>query len=371
MRRLLAFRRGHPVLTRGALCVLFTALALFVSYYLSSFTNFNLTTALAFAIALVGLSFLTGISGQVSLGNGAFMGVGAYTVTIWANHHPTTPVVGSLALATAAGAVVGLLVGLPATRLRGPYLAGMTIGVALAFGSVIDIFSSWTGGDTQLSVPNPIGPPGWVVSLFSSSTPSLRPTNMWIADIAIVTTGVTFFFMANLFQSRTGRAMRLVRENDVAAELVGVRLPLARVVAFVVSAACAGLGGGLLALSQGSVSPNSYALALSITLLALIVIGGMGTLSGALIGGVIYAFEANWINWIEGPTGISTTSNLGSNLNGIIFGGALILVMLLAPFGVVGTARLVAARLRRGRHGSSRTGAPVAPAAESTGATSR
>jgi branched-chain amino acid transport system permease protein len=342
VRAFVRYRRRHPVVVRLVATLVATAVALVGTYYLSSTTNFNLTQALSIAIVLLGLSFLTGASGQVSLGNGAFMGVGAYAVVIWADHHPTTPIVAVLAVGTVAGAVVGLLVGLPATRLRGPYLAGLTIAVALAFLPVIDIFSSWTGGDTSLSVPNPIGPPGWLVSLFSSSTPSLRPTNMWLADVAIVVTAVAWLLMANLFDSRVGRAMRLVREHEVAAELAGVSLPRARVVAFVVSAAYAGLGGGLFALSTSSVVPGNFdSLALSITLLALIVIGGVGTLWGALVGGLIYAFQGNWVNWIEGPTGVSSTSNLGSNLKGIIYGGIVILVMLLAPLGIVGTLKRV------------------------------
>lgn len=346
MSAVIAFRRAHPVLTRGVLTVFWVAIALFATYFLGSLTNFNLAIGAAFAITILGLSFLTGASGQVSLGNGAFMGVGAYTVAIWANHHPSGPfsVVEELALATLAGAFVGLLVGLPGTRLRGPYLAGMTIAFAVAFPFFLSIFSSWTGGDAPLNLPTLLSPPGWMVSLFSKSTSSLVPTNMWLADITIVATGISFFFMANLFHSRTGRAMRLVRENEVAAELAGVSLPRARVIAFVVSAAYAGLAGGLWTLILGSAQSSQFTLALSITILALLVIGGIGTLTGALIGGLIYAYSQIWINWIVAQTNLNPIGNLATNLKGIIFGVALIVVMMLAPLGIAGSIRFVILR---------------------------
>ena len=132
-------------------------------------------------------------------------------------------------------------------------------------------------------------PPHWLVHFFSAQTSTLTVSSMWLADITIVATGIAFFFMANLFASRLGRSMRLVRDNEVAAELVGVSLPRARVIAFVVSSAYAALGGGLWTLINNSVSPPTFSLALSITILSLVVIGGIGTLQGAIIGGVIYA----------------------------------------------------------------------------------
>jgi branched-chain amino acid transport system permease protein len=339
-------RRARPVLTRFACTVLLTAAALFATYFLDPLTNYNLAIGASMAIAVLGLSFLTGVSGQISLGNGAFMGIGAYAVAIWANHHMTTPIVGSLALATLVGAAVGLLIGLPATRLRGPYLAGMTIALALAFQPLVATFGSWTNGDTPIQI-NLLTPPGWLASFLNASPSDLRPTNMWVADISIVVTGIAFFFMANLFRSRTGRAMRLVRENEVAAELAGISLPRARVAAFMVSAAYAGLGGGLYTLVNGNAQSSIFNLALSITILSLLVIGGIGTLSGALLGGLIFAYSQNWIDWLEAKTGVSATSNFGGNLKGIIFGVALIMIMLLAPLGIAGTIRFVILRAAR------------------------
>ena len=339
-------REAHPVLARAVLTVVVLDASLFATYFFSSITNFNLAIGAAMSIVLLGLSFLTGASGQISLGNSAFMGVGALAVAIWANHHASTPIVVTLLIAVVSGALVGLLLGLPATRLRGPYLAGMTLAFAVAFTAIVNSFSSWTGGDAGLQLPTAVTPPNWLSSLFNAQTSLLTVNTMWLADITIVVTGVAFFFMANLFASRTGRAMRLIRDNDVAAELVGVSLPRTRVIAFMVSSAYAALGGALWTLINNSVSPPTYSLALSITILSLVVIGGIGTIPGALIGGLIYAYSTNVISWFTVHTGINPQGNLASQLPGIIFGGLLILTMLFAPMGIVGAVRRLWAKRR-------------------------
>ena len=343
-----AVRRDHPVVTRALISVVVVDLAVVLTFRVSATSNSNVAIGAAMAIVLLGLSFLTGSSGQISLGNGAFMGVGAFTVGIWADHHATTPLVVVLVLATVAGALVGLVLGLPATRLRGPYLAGMTLAFAVAFGAILNVFSSWTGGDSGLQLPSAVVAPHWLASYFGPGASTLTTSSAWLADISIVVTGVALFLMANLFASRTGRAMRLVRDNDVAAELVGVSLPRARVVAFTVSAAYAALGGALWTLVNNAVSPSTYGFVLSITILSLVVIGGIGTIPGALIGGLIYAYSSSVISWITNQTGLNPQGNVASQLNGIIFGVLLIVTMLFAPMGISG-AVLHAWRKRRAR----------------------
>ena len=333
------FRHNHPVAARAAISVLAVDVSLVLTAFFSATVDDNLAIGAAMSIVLLGLSFLTGSSGQISLGNGAFMGVGAFTVAVWANHHPTTPIAVVLVLAVVAGAVVGLLLGLPATRLRGPYLAGMTLAFAVAFGAVLNLFGTWTGGDSGLQLPAAVNAPAWVLHFFKPGTSSLTTNSVWLVDITIVTAGIALFFMANLFASRTGRAMRLVRDNDVAAELVGISLPRARVIAFIVSAAYAALGGGLWTLINNAVTPSTYGFALSVTILSLVVIGGIGTIPGALIGGLIYAFAANVIAWFTAHTGLNPQGNVASQLNGIIFGGLLVLTILFAPTGIAGFVR--------------------------------
>ena len=345
------FKVNHPVVTRTALTLLGLDVAIVITFFLPSSANFNLATGAAMSIVLLGLSFLTGASGQISLGNGAFMGVGAFVMAIWANHHATTPIIVSLLIAVVCGALVGLLLGLPATRLRGPYLAGMTLAFAVAFIFILSSFSSWTGGDSGLQLPTAAVAPRWLDGLFRAGTSPLTTTTLYLTDLAIVVAGVAFFFMANLFASRTGRAMRLIRDNDVAAELVGISLPRTRVIAFIVSSAYAALGGALFTLINNAASPSTYSFALSVTILSLIVIGGIGTISGAVIGGIIYAFSTNVISWITSQTGLNPQGNFASQLNGIIFGGLLILTMLFAPFGIAGAVRMQWHRLRARHRG--------------------
>ncbi|HEV2427125.1 MAG TPA: branched-chain amino acid ABC transporter permease [Acidimicrobiales bacterium] len=340
-------RARRPVLVRFAGTVASVGALLLATAVLSTTTDYNLAIAAAVAVVLVGLSLLTGVSGQISRGNGAFMGVGAYAMAIWANHHSTTPIVVSLLISCACGAVVGLLLGLPATRLRGPYLAGMTLAFAVAFGAILIQFASWTGGDSGLQLPHSVNPPRWVLDLFGAGTSPLRTSTIWLADLAVVVAGVAFFFMANLFASRVGRAMRLVRDHDVAAELVGVSLSRTRVLAFVVSATYAALGGALLTIINNAVSEPTYGFVLSITILAVVVIGGIGTVGAAVIGALIYAYSTTVINWFVNQTGLNPQGNLASQLNGIIFGGLLILTMIFAPMGVVGGLRALARRARK------------------------
>jgi len=126
-------------------------------------------------------------------------------------------------------------------------------------------------------------------------------------------------------------------------------IPRARVIAFIVSSAYAALGGALWTLINNSVSPPTYSFALSITILSLLVIGGIGTIPGAIIGGIIYAYSASVISWITSQTGLNPQGNFASQLNGIIFGGLLILTMLFAPMGIAGAVR----RLWMQRHARS------------------
>ncbi len=164
--------------------------ALFITFFLSSSTNFNLATGAAMSIVLLGLSFLTGASGQISLGNGAFMGVGAFVMAIWANHHATTPIVVTLLIAVACGALVGLLLGLPATRLRGPYLAGMTLAFAVAFIFILSPRSAPGRAATRdCSCPRQ---PSRRVGSTGSSTPArhrFTTTTLYLTDVAIVVAG--------------------------------------------------------------------------------------------------------------------------------------------------------------------------------------
>jgi branched-chain amino acid transport system permease protein len=339
-----------PSTTRRALLSL-VALCLLggLTFVIPPITNSTLAKGATMAIAILGLNFLTGWSGQVSIGNSGFMAVGAYGTAVVLQHHTTLPIVVTMLLSALLGALAGVIVGLPATKLRGPYLAGMTLAFGASIAPLIQNLGSLTGGPAGMQLSSiPTAPP-WLVAIRSSTTTLITLNAQWLALLSIFVTIVAMFVMANLQASRIGRAMRLVRDNDVAAELVGLNLPRTRVTAFVVSAAYAGLAGSLMAYTQGSVSPQNFLVSLSITMLSLMVLGGMGTLSGAVIGGVIYAYSDNSITWLTTTIGVDPISNFGSNLKNVIFGSLLIITMLVAPQGITGIARQLLARLRASR----------------------
>lgn len=341
-----ALATRFPTSTRLIVTVALGALAIAITFVLTPLDDSKLAGGAAMSIVILGLSWLIGWSGQVSLGNAGFMAIGAYATAIWANHHTSSPIIWSLVLSTVLGGLSGLILALPATRLRGPYLAGMTLAFSFAVAPLAINSRSLTGGSGGLFISF-LNSPSWFIGLFSGPDALIKANAQWPADVAIVVATVAFFFMANLFRSRTGRALRLVRDNEVAAELAGVNLQRTRTLAFVISAAYAGLGGSVMTLLSGSVTPQTYGLTLSILLLTLMVLGGIGTLSGAVIGGLIYSYSDNIVSLVNKVTGVNPTSTFGANLKGIVFGVLLILTMMLAPRGLVGLGSFLRRFVRR------------------------
>lgn len=342
--------RRYPT-TRRLIVTLFGVVAtIALTFTLSGATNFNLALASTYAIVILGLSFLTGHSGQISLGNSAFMAVGGYVTAVTLEYHPHTRLIPILMFSVVASALAGLVMGLPATRLRGPYLAGMTLAFAVAIPQIPQSLGTWAGGSAGVSLSvQPIAP-AWFHRLVSG--PNVLPIavqNQWQAILAISIAGVAFFLMANLFASKTGRSMRLVRDNDVAAELAGLNLPRTRTLAFVISAAFSGLGGSLYVLLTGTAAPNSQAFSFtfSITLLTLMVLGGIGTLQGAIYGGLLGVYSTNITNWISNRVGVNPYSNFGLNFQNILFGALLIVTMLVAPAGLAGIPRVLRGLMKK------------------------
>ena len=346
MNPIATFKAQTPTAFRASSTLAGTLIALVAaSWVLSPSTDNYLVLAAGATIAIMGLSILTGGSGQVSIGNAGFMAIGAFTTAIIGTHNAHFFIVGSLLAGTAAGAVSGVIIGLPATRLRGPYLAGMTLAFAFVMQPFIQSFGSLTGGSGGLYL-NELTTPHWFASLVGDSDNLIAANARYQSALAVLVAGIALFFASNVMSSRLGRAMRLVRDDEVAAELVGVNLAKTRVLAFVISDAFAGLAGSLLTLIAASASPSTYGLALSIELLSLLVLGGMGSISGAIIAGLLSAYSGQLVGKINSLFGVDPYSNVGANTKGIIFGVILIVMMLAAPTGLVGLAKKVTARLR-------------------------
>lgn len=344
MRRFLLRDRASG---RAVWAVSLLAVAIAITIALPPITNLMLVSATVMAVSIAGLSVLTGWSGQISLGHGGFMAVGAFVAGIVSRDAPGAPVLVVLLLATVAGAVAGFIVGLPSTRLRGPYLAGMTLAFAFAVPPLIQAGGELTGGSGGLPLDRPTAP-GWFMSLLGTNDPTSAGAH-WLAVTSLVILALVLWLLSNLFASRFGRSMRLVRENDVAAELVGLSLPRIRVQAFVISSAIAGLAGGMFALTKGGISAQDFTPVLSFTLLALMVLGGIGTLLGAVIGGLLSAYSDDMIAWLTSHFGIDPGSNFSANLKTMLFAALLIVTMMVAPRGVAGQVSSLRTKLTRRR----------------------
>ncbi|MFV2100982.1 branched-chain amino acid ABC transporter permease [Micromonospora sp. LOL_024] len=339
-------RRTVPTLLRHLALAAGAALALLVvSYQLDSFRNFQLATVAAYLCATAGLTVLTGLCGQLSLGHGALMATGAYTLALVQNAFAERDVTAgwslilSLAVAVLATVVVGAVVGVAAARLRGPYLAGLTLAVAVVVPALTVTFDGVFNGEQGLSVPMAPAP---------EALGPYFPYERWQLWTAAGATLLCLVLLANLVRSRYGRAFRAVRDDEVAARLAGIHVARTQVIAFVVSAASAGLGGALLAVLAQSVSPGAFGLTLSLFLLMAVVIGGLGRLAGAVWGAFLLVALPDLTHSLTELFTLSPAAaqRLEGNLPLAIFGVTLIVVMIAAPGGVQGLLSRLTGTLR-------------------------
>lgn len=311
----LAKHGGHRLWYGLLLAALVLAPVMVDKYWLS-----QLTFMLIFGITALGLMLLAGYTGLFSLGHAAFMGVGAYTEGILAAKGWPFPVSISLAILVSAG--FGALVGIPALRLKGLYLAIAT----LAFGFVVEeIFVRWesvTGGSLGLMVP-PIRFGDWAVT-------DSRAFYLLCLALAVLTTVVVL----NLLRSPTGRAFIAIRDSEVSAQSMGIKLSAYKTRSFMVSAALAGLGGGLYAHHIRYVSPDQFGLHQSIELLMMVVLGGLGSVHGAFLGAGLMIALPQLIS--IGKDYLPALVGQAPGLQSLVFGMTLVLFVLFEPTGIYG-----------------------------------
>jgi branched-chain amino acid transport system permease protein len=339
--------RASTLLRSLVLVAVVGLLLLLLSNAFSAYRDLQLANGAYYFCVLAGLTVLAGASGQISLGHGAFMAVGAYTVAKLANAGwALTP---ELAAAAAVTLIVGIPVGVAASRLRGPYLAGATLAFAVGLPALADKFPAAFGGENGLAINPPIPP--------ASLGPTF-PLERWQAWIACAGALVVLFVLYNVTHSGIGRSLRAVRDDEIAASLAGLRVGRSQTLAFALSAAAAGLGGGLLAVVSGTVAPGAFPLQLSLTLLAGVVIGGLGSLVGAAWGAALLVLLPNWTNDVANS--FSLSSNVSHNLPIAVYGLVLIGAMLVWPSGIQGGVRAIvraarpAVAERLGRGGAGR-----------------
>jgi branched-chain amino acid transport system permease protein len=227
-------------------------------------------------------------------------------------------------------------VGAGASRLRGPYLAGATLAFAVGLPALADKFPSTFGGENGLTI-NPPTPPSWLGANFS-----LEHWDAWIACGGAL---VVLFALYNLIHSSIGRSLRAVRDDEIAASLCGLHVGRMQTLAFAISAACAGLGGGLLAAVLQLAAPGAFQLQLSLYLLAGVVIGGLGSLAGAIWGAALLILLPGWSDDLS--RAFSLSQNVSNNMPLAIYGVVLIAAMLVWPTGIQGGVRAAGDRLLR------------------------
>ena len=327
----------QSTLARSLALVLATGIVLLLlSEGISDYRNTQLAAGAYFFAVLAGLTVLAGLSGQISLGHGALMAVGAYTVALLVGNEQWA-LVPALIAAVMATLLVGIPLGAAASRLRGPYLAGATLAFAVGLPALADKFSGTFGGENGLTI-NPPTPPSWLGSSFS--------LERWEAWICCGGGLIVLFVAYNLIRSGIGRSLRAIRDDEIAASLCGLRVGRTQTFAFVLSAACAGLGGGLLTVVNQLAQPGAFPLQLSLSLLTGVVLGGLGSLAGAVWGAALLVFLPNWTNDLAGSFSLST--DVSHNLPLAIYGLVLIGAMLLWPGGIQDGIRALTRRLPAG-----------------------
>jgi branched-chain amino acid transport system permease protein len=290
-----------------------------VPIFASGFQTLEFAYALIFATAILGLNILTGFSGQISLGHGAFMAIGAFTTAVGV-HTLRMPYLSTIPMAAVLCAALGAIIGRACGRLEGIYLGLATFALGVATPDILKKQTDLTGGVKGLSLPPVVSP----ISILSD--------DQFFYCLCLVIAGIAFWLAANVLGDRTGRAWRAVRDGELAAAAFGVNVGYYKALAFALSAALAGVAGSLYGLATGFVSTDAFPVQLSITLLVGAVVGGIGTIGGALIGGLFMEFLPIYSQQLLLPV----NKDLANAAPGAVQGLLLLVVLGLARGGVAG-----------------------------------
>jgi branched-chain amino acid transport system permease protein len=291
----------------------------------SDYRLFLVSTMIIAAIAVLGLNLLTGFNGQISLGHGAFYAVGAYTAAVLMDHL-NMPYWLTLPCAAIVCFIVGYLFGLPALKLEGHYLALATFALALAVPQILKYkwLEGLTGGVQGIVLSKPEVPFGLPLT-----------EDQWLYYYCLVVMVLLYWAAANILNSRSGRAMMAIRDQYMAADTMGIDTALYKTVTFGISAAYTGIAGALSASAIAFVAPDSFNFFLSIKFLIGLVVGGIGSLAGSVVGGIFYVLVDNSAQALS--TFAKNDLGLQFDLSAYtVFGILLIVLMYLMPMGIVG-----------------------------------
>ena len=287
-------------------------------FVLTDFRTVQLATVGAYFIAILGLDVLTGHSGQISLGHGAFMAVGAYTTAILMANHGVRDL-WTIPIAARVAGVIGLLAGVPALRLSGLYLALATFGIAVVLPTILKKFDHFTGGSTGITLFGKPTQTGHGVGIWGLTN------NQWLYALTWTIGGFVFLIAWWLLDSRFGRSLRAIRDSELAATASGVNRAKYKVLAFGVSAAFAGVAGALFAINVAYVAPDTFPIQLSLYLLVGAVVGFFGSIWGAVLGALLIQFLPDIVGLIPHVD----TKQAGPTT--LFFGLVLVVLMLVLP----------------------------------------
>jgi branched-chain amino acid transport system permease protein len=309
----------------GAAVTLALATACALPLVASDYHVFQLTLVVIDAIALLGLNLLTGYGGQISLGHGAFYGIGAYTTAILVHtfgmpYWLTVPCAACVCLA------LGFLFGLPALRLEGLYLALATFALGVVLPQLFKYrgVERWTGGVQGITLAKPEAPFGLPLS-----------PDQWVYVFSFAIALILFVATRNLVRGPTGRAIVAIRDRPIAAASVGIDTAMVKSITFGISAMYTGIAGALSALAVQFVGPDSFPTFLSIALLVGIVVGGLASISGAVYGALFIQFVPN------------LAGDVSKAAPGAVYGLVLLFCVYSMPLGVSGLVRRIVSRWSR------------------------
>lgn len=282
--------------------------------FMTNYHLFQLTMVVVYGIAILGLALLTGFNGQISLGHGAFYAIGAYTTAILMSTW-NVPYWATLPVSAAVCALVGFLLGLPALRLGGLYLALTTFALAVAIPQILKYkgIDDWTGGVQGLVIDKPDAPFGLDLS-----------PDAWLYLFTLGIAVVLYVIGWNIVRGRVGRAMMAIRDHSMAAETMGINLAMMKTRTFALSAMYTGLAGSLGAIAVQFVAPDSFGVFVSIFLFVGLVVGGVSSIGGTLLGAAFVEFVPNLADQVSKAA------------PGAVYGVILIAIMFLMPAGAGG-----------------------------------
>jgi len=308
--------------------LLLSAFAVLLPFLISDFLIGEATLVLIWAICGMGLMLLVGQTGQASLGHAAFMAVGAYSNVLYQEHF-SMPFLISFPLSGLTAAVAGALIALPTTRLHGIYLAIATLAISVLAEDLIVILEPITGGVAGMFAPD-IQIFGFVFNRYGN------PNELYW--LVLVITFLVVLLYRNLLRAPTGRSFAAVRDSEVSAKAMGVDVARTKMLAFAISCFITGLGGALMGHFATVFTHETFNLIMSITLLLMIVVGGLGTIHGAFFGAIVIVFLPLTIAFTR--DGIANLLGMSSitipGLENGLFGLILILFILFEPMGIFG-----------------------------------